>query len=589
MPGKRLIWQLYPSYLLIIIIAVIGIAWLAGDAFHSFHLEESARDLEARCRLVGAQVGPRLDEEDTKSLGVLARDLAERTGSRITLVRPGGEVLADSDRDPADMDNHANRPEIGEALAGRTGQAVRFSQTLGQDMVYVAVPVTRNNVVAGVVRLSLPVGAVEQALHTTYIKLSIGGLVIAAIAAVICLLNSRHISRPLEEMQEGAKQFAEGDLDRRLPVFDSAEMGELARAMNEMAEQLGERIRAIDRQKGEQDTVLSSMVEGILAVDTDERLITINRAAAEMLNVRQGDVRGKFIQEAVRNADLQRLTLSALREGKRVDREIVLRDRGQRFVQANGTALRDGEGEEIGALVVLSDVTRLRKLERMRRDFVANVSHEWKTPLTSIKGFVETLANGAIDDPADAKRFLDIIAKHTDRLNAIIDDLLTLSQLEQDLEGEEVEFPEHELEDILETAVRLCDDRAKEKDISLELQCSEDLRARVNAPLIEQAVVNLLDNAIKYSDVESKVRVLVERQGEDIQIRVIDGGCGIPTEHHDRLFERFYRVDRARSRRLGGTGLGLAIVKHIAQAHRGRVAVESKPGQGSTFFFYIAA
>jgi len=589
MAGKRLIWKLYPSYLVIILIAVVGILWLASDAFHAFHLEEAARNLQAHCRSVESQVADGLADPGSTALREITRDLAERTESRITLIRPDGVVVADSAANPDEMDNHGNRPEVKKALKGVTGESDRYSHTLGQHMVYVAIPVIQNKEVVGVVRVSLARRTVDRALHDIYIKLIIGGLLVAAMAGFICYLVSRHISRPLEEMEEGAKRFAAGQLDRRLPVYDSEELGELAQAMNEMAAELGERIHTIVRQKGEQDTVLSSMVEGVLAVDKEERLITINRAAAEMLGIRPEEARGKFLQEAVRNADLQRLMVTAQRQGGRIDREIVLRDHGQRFLQANGTALRDSEGKEIGALVVLSDVTRLRKLERMRRDFVANVSHEWKTPLTSIKGFVETLANGALNDPEYAQRFLAIIAKHTDRLNAIIDDLLTLSQLEQDSESEDVQHPECALRPILTSAIDLCRQRAAKKDIRIASTCPADLKLHVNAALIEQALVNLMDNAVKYSDNDSEIHVRAEQAEDEVKISVKDHGCGIAPEHHDRLFERFYRVDRARSRRLGGTGLGLAIVKHIAQAHRGHVTVESEPGQGTTFSIYLPA
>jgi two-component system, OmpR family, phosphate regulon sensor histidine kinase PhoR len=252
-----------------------------------------------------------------------------------------------------------------------------------------------------------------------------------------------------------------------------------------------------------------------------------------------------------------------------------------------GTPLRDGEGKRTGSLIVLNDVTRLRKLENIRRDFVANVSHELKTPITAIKGFVDTLKDGAAKNLDDAERFLAIIQKHVDRLENIVEDLLSLSRIEKEGEREESELEERAIGEVLAGAIQVCDVKAREKGIGIELICDREVRAEINPTLLEQAVVNLLDNAIKYSDPGKKVEVEALETEAEVLIHVRDHGCGIEKKHLDRLFERFYRVDQARSRKLGGTGLGLAIVKHIAQAHGGSVSVESQPGQGSTFTIHL--
>jgi two-component system phosphate regulon sensor histidine kinase PhoR len=247
------------------------------------------------------------------------------------------------------------------------------------------------------------------------------------------------------------------------------------------------------------------------------------------------------------------------------------------------------QGANIGALIVLDNITRLKVLENIRRDFVANVSHELKTPITSIKGFVETLRDGAVNDPEDRMRFLDIIARHSDRLNAIIDDLLSLSRIEQEAEREQIALEEGRIRDALDAAVLVCASKADEKGIRVDLACDQDLRAKINLPLLEQAIVNLIDNAIKYSGSGSNIRIEAAGTAAETVIRVRDWGCGIPQDHLQRIFERFYRVDKARSRKLGGTGLGLAIVKHIVHAHGGRILVESSPGKGSTFSICLPA
>jgi two-component system phosphate regulon sensor histidine kinase PhoR len=264
-----------------------------------------------------------------------------------------------------------------------------------------------------------------------------------------------------------------------------------------------------------------------------------------------------------------------------------LSSNGDLFLSGHGTLLQDAQGKQIGALIVLNDVTRLRRLEKIRRDFVANVSHEIKTPITAIKGFVETLREGAVKNPDDAERFLGIIEKHVERLEAIIEDLLSLSRIERGTEREENELVEKSVKDVLDTAIRVCEVGAVARKIDIELSCPENLFSKMEPRLLEQAVVNLLDNAVKYSNEESSIRVEASQGEGEIILSVRDEGCGIEKKHLSRLFERFYRVDKARSRQLGGTGLGLAIVKHIAQAHGGHVNVESTPGKGSTFSIYL--
>jgi two-component system phosphate regulon sensor histidine kinase PhoR len=326
------------------------------------------------------------------------------------------------------------------------------------------------------------------------------------------------------------------------------------------------------------------MVEGVVAVDADERILRLNEAAARFFGVEVLAAQGRRIQEVVRRAELQRFVSRALESRNPVEGDIVLHnERGEVYLQAHGSVLRDSHGQNIGALVVLNDVTRLRRLESIRRDFVANVSHELKTPITAIKGFVETMLDGALDHKEDARRFLDIILRQSERLHAIIEDLLALSRIEQESESGGIPLQEGGVKSVLGAAVQSCEVGAAGKDVDIDLICPEDLRARISAPLLEQAVVNLIDNAVKYSNPGGRVLLQGLQQDDLVLIRVQDWGVGISREHLPRLFERFYRVDKARSRKQGGTGLGLAIVKHIVQAHGGRVDVSSVPGQGSVF------
>jgi two-component system, OmpR family, phosphate regulon sensor histidine kinase PhoR len=325
------------------------------------------------------------------------------------------------------------------------------------------------------------------------------------------------------------------------------------------------------------------MEEGVLAVDNAGMVLDLNDAAARMLGIAADSCRGRLVQEVVRKQELLQFLDNVLASGSPLDGELQLLGETDRWFHAHGTSLHDADGRKIGALVVLHDITRLRHLENVRRDFVANVSHELKTPITSIKGFVETLLEESLDDKEDALRFLNIILRQANRLDSIIEDLLALSRIERGAEAQTIHLENGPLNEVLRSAVEMCQKKADDKQVQLEVLCPAELAARMNAGLLEHAIVNLVDNAIKYSASGTSVQIEAEQDRAGVVIRVKDRGCGIAPQHLPRLFERFYRVDKARSRELGGTGLGLAIVKHIVAAHCGTVGVESTVGSGSTF------
>jgi two-component system phosphate regulon sensor histidine kinase PhoR len=584
MARKRLIWQIYPPFLLIILIALLSVTWVFSNSLNKFHARETRTSLEARVRLVIPQVQGSLHKSQAQYLEALAKTLGEQTHTRFTLLMKSGFVIADSEEDPRRMNNHADRPEIIDALKGQLGVATRFSHTLQQNMMYVALPVVEQEQIIGCVRAALPIKTLALTLESALYPVINSGLAIALIAALISLWLSRRISRPLEEMKRGAERFARGELTGRLPGYKGEEMGGLAEAMNQMAAQLDDRIRTVVRQRNEQEAVLASMIEGVLAIDNQERILRINQSAANLLNINVADAIGRRIQEIIRKPDLQRFISQALHSQQRIEADITLAISGEElFLQGHGAPLRDASGKDIGALVVLNDMTRLQKLENIRRDFVANVSHELKTPITAIKGSVETLMDGAVDDKENAERFLGIISRQSDRLNAIIEDLLALSRIEQGVEQEGIALRRTLLREVFLDTLQACQVKAQTKQIKLEMECPDELEANINAPLLEQALVNLIDNAIKYSAEKGRIRFTATGEPSSIMIQVQDWGSGIPQEHLPRLFERFYRVDKARSRKLGGTGLGLAIVKHIIQAHNGQISVSSAPGKGSTF------
>jgi two-component system phosphate regulon sensor histidine kinase PhoR len=385
-----------------------------------------------------------------------------------------------------------------------------------------------------------------------------------------------------------------------VPTPASAELAALADSLNKMAAQLGERITTITEQRNKLDTILSSMAEGVFAVDNKGRIVSVNPAAAGLLGLDPTQAQGRPVEEVIHNPDLQGFVRQTLADLQPEETGVFLsisnretpgaKDRvweSGRSFSVHGARLTDARGRHSGAVIVLNDTTRIRRLENIRRDFVANVSHELKTPVTSIQGFVEALVEGGTQDPAEVRKYLDIVARHASRLNAIIEDLLTLSRLEETGERRALSFTADALKPVLVEAIHLSAVKADEKRIRIDLACPEDLEARMNPPLLEQAVMNLIDNAVKYSPRGSRVRVETSRHEAEVVIAVRDEGCGIAPEHLPRIFERFYVVDKSRSRKLGGTGLGLAIVKHITQVHGGRVDVESTPGQGSTFTIHL--
>ncbi|MFW8600805.1 ATP-binding protein [Desulfobacterota bacterium M19] len=585
---KRLLWQIFPPMLVVTMIAVMGTFFFASRIARQFYLKQITMDLKVRARLVRSEIQADFRAEQG-DLQRRSRQMAVLSQARVTLIKANGKVRADSDKNPADMDNHAHRPEVAIALSGNLGTSVRFSHTLSKNMIYVALPVfTKDNKrspVLGVVRLAIPFIFVNQVLDIMYWQIFLAAFIMLIIAAAATLFVSRKLSSPLEEMGRAARYYSELDFNHKIDFPEggySIEVAELADTINSMAMELYRRIDTVTKQKNELEAVFESMIEGVLVVDNRGRLVRVNDTALKIFNLPLNYHPGA-ITESIRNVDLSRFIREILSGGYVREQELVLYlADGERYFHLSGTPIRDGHNRT-GAMVVLNDVTRTKKLENIRREFVANVSHELKTPITSINGFVETLLDGALENMAEAKRFLEIIHRQAKRLDAIINDLLKLSRIEREDDMGAVELQRQDLLPVLNNCLEMCAVTAGEKGIKLILDGGAGITALINQSLMEQAITNLVVNAVKYSTEGGEVWIKSRRDERQIQIAVIDNGCGIAKEHLSRLFERFYRSDKARSRKLGGTGLGLAIVKHIVRAHGGEVKVESSPGHGSTF------
>jgi two-component system, OmpR family, phosphate regulon sensor histidine kinase PhoR len=572
-------------YLLVVLVSLSFLAWYDYRSTENLYIEQLTNDLKLRavlaCRLVSQADGSLKTNDE---IDKLCKEFGKSIATRITVILPDGTVIGDSESNPSKMDNHAERPEIKKAVGGEIGNSRRYSSTLKQTMMYLGYPVTQNGRVIGILRVSLPMAGIGAQLSHVEKQTAFAAIIVVLLSALVSLAISRRITTPLNEMRLGTARFARGDLEHRLPVPEFEEMAVLAESMNSMARQLHERLETTAAQRNEKEAMLSSMSEGIIAIDAKERIMEINPAAEHLLGLDHGTSLGKTIQETVQSVGLLDAALQTLESGSVIEKEMILhKGTEDMFLQVHGTPLRDTEKKRIGALIVLSDVTRLRRLENIRKEFVANVSHELKTPITSIKGFVENLTDGSTKNQQEQARMLGIINRQTDRLSSLVDDILILSRIEHDAEQDKVELTFGSICPVLRNAADGCAKRAEKKRIDLRVECDGDIQAHINAGMLEQALTNLIDNAINYSNEGSAVEITGRKGDKDVVIAVKDSGCGMEKQHLDRIFERFYRVDKARSRQSGGTGLGLAIVKHIALAHNGKVEVESEPGRGSTF------
>ncbi len=509
----------------------------------------------------------------------LGRDL----GVRVTVIDATGKVLGDTDLDGEALqtvENHADRPEVVQAMRSGTGRAVRYSRTLTENMLYVASRVDPENPARGVVRLAVPLTEVKQAQEEIRGPILIAALLSAVLAAGIGWLAARGPARRLEAMARAASDFAGGRTEARAEIGGRDEVAVLARSLNRMADELRERLVLLERERSQLRTVLEGMVEGVVLIDPAGRILLANDAFQRIFNARL-PVEGRRPLETARVPALQEALEAALEADEPVTREIALGGSQDKVIQASLASIRES-GATVGAVAVFHDVTELKRLERVRREFVANVSHELRTPLTAIKGYAETLRDGGLRDPETAAEFVRVIHRHAERLRALIEDLLDLAAVEQ---GEaHINLAPMSLREVAAQAEAVARPAASDKKHTLTLDFPEDLpRVVADRDRLAQVLINLLDNAVKFTPEGGRIEVSARASAGRVVVSVEDNGIGIPRGEIGRIFERFYRVNRARDRRDGGTGLGLAIAKHLTQAMGGTIEVESQPGSGTVF------
>lgn len=579
------LWKLYAGYA-----ALIVATTLIAVVFGSRVADRSSRAGLDRHLLATAEMLGELARDDLPAaepggeLQARAVRLGQDLGVRLTVIAADGTVIADSHEDPGLMEPHDLRPEVASARTGGIGRSDRSSATLGQEMTYLAQAVRdEDGRLIGYARSSMPRAVTEQQLRSLRMSIILAGVVATLVALPLGFFFARRITRPIAEMTSAATAIARGELHRRVPHRGRDEIGRLAAALDVMADQLEDRLSTITADRNRLQAVLAGITDGVVAVDARGRIVHLNAPAAELLGTGIERATGRTIWEVSRLGELDRVLSEALRLGAGRHGELhIPRDGRDQDVVLNAAPIHGAGGAASGAVAVLHDITELRRLEAIRRDFVANVSHELKTPLTAIRGLVETIIDDPVMDAAVRGRFLAKVRGQCDRLGALVGDLLTLSRLEATDAGMEREAVD--LRSVVRTSCDGLLEPARAKRITVEyLLPDRPVVVAGDREFLRQAVDNLVDNAIKYTPEGGRVTARVRTEGETAEISVRDTGIGIDPVDRPRIFERFYRVDKARSRELGGTGLGLSIVKHIVLAHGGSVRVESTPGSGSTF------
>ncbi len=587
MKPRTLLWQLGLGLMATQAIAVALLAWYASAQFAAFNRHQTIGELQRATPLILRRYAEMLDAGAAPAqLDTSVKRDAHADGLRVTVILPDGKVIADSDADTATMENHAHRPEIAAALNGEAGSDVRTSATTHRATTYFAQPIMRDGKVTAVVRTALPLDAVRSEPAHVARVIGLAALVSLVLTFGLFYMVSRALSRSVQRLADGAEQFAGGDLSHRIARPDSRELAALAGALNRMAERLHDQIELLQAQRSEQQAIHQSMSNGLLALDLEQRILSVNRAAERLLGIDGGSSRGRLLQQVLREPELHRFVNDALAQRARPQTisEFQLQHGAQPRIQAVSQPLRNARDEPVGLLVLMTDVTALRRLETIRSDFAANVSHELRTPITNIKGYVETMLEVGVGDEPQTRRFLEVIGRNTARLASIIEDLLALARLEQPGTRTTLEKEMISVQRSAEAALSQFEADIRDKNMRVEVRIDPGLKVLANMQLLEQALSNLISNAIKYSPAGTRVVVSAEkRPSGEIVTAVNDEGPGIAAEHLPRIFERFYRVDRARSREMGGTGLGLSIVKHIALVHGGSVTVDSHVGRGSTF------
>lgn len=571
---KNLFYKIFFSYLVI-----ISLSFLLLDLFLREEVEKnltSQIETEMMSYAKIIDLSPR--EKVTEQIG----EMANISNCRVTLIDARGKVFADSEKDVTQMENHSNRPEVQEARLKGSGKSVRFSSSLNIDMLYVAVTIRNGEKINGYVRLARPLHDVQKVIQKMYESILGASAIAVIVSLLIALFISYRLAEPIRAMERFTEKLRQGEPVGAILLNTADETKKLADNINFLVEELKDKIRIANEEKSKLMTALTSMTEGVLIINAQGLIEFVSPVLGDMLSVRYEDVFGKTLMEAFRSAELQKILTEFKRTGENITREITL-DMAEVVILNVSVSAVHGYPQEDKTMIVFHDVTRLKKLEKVKEDFVANVTHEIRTPLTAIIGYLETIKNGAIGNIDETKKFVDIILNQAERLNRLVEDLLTLSHIE--LKELKFNFENVSINAAITNVISLVETKAKEKKITIHNNVRENFpMIRADKDKLTQIFVNILDNAVKFTPESGRITIAAKEADAYTAVSISDTGIGVPRDEIQRLGERFYRVDRSRSRDLGGTGLGLSIVKHLMIAHGGRMEIESELGRGTTVF-----
>jgi len=569
---KNLFYKIFFSYLVI-----ISLSFLLLDLFLREEVEKnltSQIETEMMSYAKIIDLSPR--EKVTEQIG----EMANISNCRVTLIDARGKVFADSEKDVTQMENHSNRPEVQEARLKGSGISVRFSSSLNIDMLYVAVTIRNGEKINGYVRLARPLHDVQKVIQKMYESILGASAIAVIVSLLIALFISYRLAEPIRAMERFTEKLRQGEPVGAILLNTADETKKLADNINFLVEELKDKIRIANEEKSKLMTALTSMTEGVLIINAQGLIEFVSPVLGDMLSVRYEDVFGKTLMEAFRSAELQKILTEFKRTGENITREITL-DMAEVVILNVSVSAVHGYPQEDKTMIVFHDVTRLKKLEKVKEDFVANVTHEIRTPLTAIIGYLETIKNGAIVNIDETKKFVDIILNQAERLNRLVEDLLTLSHIE--LKELKFNFENVSINAAITNVISLVETKAKEKKITIHNNVRENFpMIRADKDKLTQIFVNILDNAVKFTPESGRITIVAKEADAYTAVSISDTGIGVPRDEIQRLGERFYRVDRSRSRDLGGTGLGLSIVKHLMIAHGGRMEIESELGRGTT-------
>ena len=579
---RNIQWRITIWFVLLVIVSMAALGVYLTNFARTSELNNLRSELENEAMITAeASLSSFGEQNEIGNLDVLAKKLGSQIGARVTIIARDGTVLGDSHEDPSTMENHATRPEVRDALASGLGGSTRYSTTLGEKMMYVAVPIIDNDKVLGIARVALPLTQVQSSVNRVIISIVVAMAITAVLVILAAWLIARMTTRPIRELTRASQKIASGEFGHRISVGTKDESGQLAHAFNEMSANLKRSVETISEDRARLTSILDNMADGVILTDIEGNIVLTNKAAQRLFGIRGENARAKPLIEVVREHELNDILKSCLETGRE---QIAQFDSGtsNKFLRAIAILIdRERQG---GALVLVQDLTELKGLQTMRRELVGNISHEFRTPLAGIKAMVETLQGGAIDDQTAASDFLGRIEAEVDRLAQLVAELTELSRIETG--RVELELEPVNLNLLVEEVITQLKPQAERQGLSLKNELAADLPlVQAHKERIRQVIVNLMHNAIKFNRPGGSVSAATKRFEDTVVIEISDTGAGIANDDLPRIFERFYKADRSRAGQ--GTGMGLAIAKHIVEAHGGEIRAQSEEGKGSTFSFSL--